>query len=113
MKNKFWMENLKAIIAGSVVGLLVLGLIYWKFFMPQPPPPGYGPPPGGAAGGQGSTTQTRSHGNTTERPGFLMCLPRKHTTLHIQNHTITQKYRQREKERERRERETNKTRYLS
>jgi len=53
MKNKFWMENLKAIIAGSVVGLLVLGLIYWKFFMPQPPPPGYGPPPGGAAGGQG------------------------------------------------------------
>ena len=56
MKNKFWMENLKAIIAGSVVGLLVLGLIYWKFFMPQPPPPGYGPPPGGAAGGQGSTT---------------------------------------------------------
>merc|ERR1719285_323672 len=46
MKNKFWMENLKAIIAGSVVGLLVLGLIYWKFFMPQPPPPGYGPPPG-------------------------------------------------------------------
>jgi len=54
MKNKFWMENLKAIIAGSVVGLLVLGLIYWKFFMPQPPPPGYGPPPGGAAaGGEG------------------------------------------------------------
>merc|ERR1711874_743247 len=48
MKNKFWMENLKAIIAGSVVGLLVLGLIYWKFFMPQPPPPGYGPPAGGA-----------------------------------------------------------------
>merc|ERR1719400_2376158 len=53
MKNKFWMEDLMAIIAGSVVGLLVLGLIYWKFFMPQPPPPGYGPPPGGAAGGQG------------------------------------------------------------
>merc|ERR1739847_105360 len=24
MKNKFWMENLKAIIAGSVVGLIVL-----------------------------------------------------------------------------------------
>ena len=43
MKNKFWMENLKAIIAGSVVGLIVLGLLYWKFFMPetqyQPPPP--------------------------------------------------------------------------
>ena len=43
MKNKFWMENLKAIIAGSVVGLIVLGLLYWKFFMPEPSP--YGPPP--------------------------------------------------------------------
>ena len=107
MKNKFWMENLKAIIAGSVVGLLVLGLIYWKFFMPQPPPPGYGPPPGGAAGGQGSTTQTRSYGNTTERPGFLMCLPRKHTTLHIQNHISTQKCRQREKERKGEKRKRN------
>merc|ERR1711936_1179937 len=64
MKNKFWMENLKAIIAGSVVGLIVLGLLYWKFFMTpeQPqyaPPPGYAPPPpppadagaGGDAGG--------------------------------------------------------------
>merc|ERR1712042_430349 len=48
MKNKFWMENLKMIIAGSVVGLIVLGLVYWKFFMDQPqqgPPPGYYPPP--------------------------------------------------------------------
>lgn len=53
MKNKFWMENLKSIIAGSVVGLLVLGLIYWKFFMPQPGPPGYPPagyPPQGYPG---------------------------------------------------------------
>jgi len=55
MKNKFWMENLKSIIAGAVVGLLVLGLIYWKFFAQeqQPaypyPPPGYAPPPGPAA----------------------------------------------------------------
>lgn len=39
MKNKFWMENLKSIIAGAVVGLIVLGLIYWKFMMPAPPPP--------------------------------------------------------------------------
>merc|ERR1711893_473867 len=48
MKNKFWMENLKAIIAGSVVGLIVLGLIYWKFFMDDQshaPPGGYYPPP--------------------------------------------------------------------
>jgi len=47
MKNKFWMENLKMIIASSVVGLIVLGLIYWKFFMnDQPqgyPPQGYPP----------------------------------------------------------------------
>jgi len=50
MKNKFWMENLKAIIAGSVVGLIVLGLLYWKFFMDdtphyaaQPPPQAYYP----------------------------------------------------------------------
>jgi len=54
MKNKFWMENLKAIIGGAVVGLIVLGLIYWKFFMvePQPAygyPPGYAPPPQGPA----------------------------------------------------------------
>jgi len=48
MKNKFWLENLKAIIGGAVVGLIVLGLLYWKFFMdtgPQYPPPGYYPPP--------------------------------------------------------------------
>merc|ERR1719348_922684 len=46
MKNKFWLENLKSIIAGAVVGLIVLGLLYWKFFMDtgpqyQYPPPGY------------------------------------------------------------------------
>merc|ERR1719449_150195 len=53
MKNKFWMENLKAIIGGCVVGLLVLGLIYWKFFAQDqqqqygqyPPGPGYMQPP--------------------------------------------------------------------
>ena len=75
MKNKFWMENLKAIIAGSVVGLLVLGLIYWKFFMPQPPPPGYGPPPGGAAaGGEGSTTQTSSQKKTQQKDQAFCCV---------------------------------------
>ena len=38
LKNKFWMENLKTIIACAVVGLFVLGLIYWKFFSePEPP----------------------------------------------------------------------------
>ena len=50
MKNKFWMENLKSMIAAGVVGVIVLGLIYWKFFMappapayPYPPPPPYQP----------------------------------------------------------------------
>lgn len=51
MKNKFWLENLKTMIAGGVVGLLFLGLLYWKFMMPDPNanrmqyPPQYGPPP--------------------------------------------------------------------
>ena len=90
MKNKFWMENLKAIIAGSVVGLLVLGLIYWKFFMPQPPPPGYGPPAGGApGGGEGSTTQTRSHKHSKKNRLSAVSLTIKiNTTPHIQIQTI-------------------------
>ena len=90
MKNKFWMENLKAIIAGSVVGLLVLGLIYWKFFMPQPPPPGYGPPAGGApGGGEGSTTQTRSHKHSKKNRLSAVSLTFKiNTTPHIQIQTI-------------------------
>jgi len=32
LKNKFWMENMKMIVIGAVVGILVLGLIYWKYF---------------------------------------------------------------------------------
>ena len=56
MKNKFWLENLKAMIAMGVVGVIVCGLIYWKFFMvppppayPYPPPPPPPPPPAPAA----------------------------------------------------------------
>jgi len=46
MKNKFWLENLKMIIASGVIGVIVLGLIYWKFFMvPEHPQGGYYPPP--------------------------------------------------------------------
>jgi vesicle-associated membrane protein 2 len=47
MKNKFWLENLKAMIAAGVVGVIVCGLLYWKFFMAPPPPPAYPayPPP--------------------------------------------------------------------
>ena len=62
MKNKFWLENLKSMIAMGVVGVIVLGLLYWKFFMdtgppppqyymPPPPPP---PPPAADAGGNTS-----------------------------------------------------------
>ena len=40
MKKNFCMRNLKAIIAVSVLFLIVLGLLYWKFFMDTPPPPG-------------------------------------------------------------------------
>merc|ERR1711988_723884 len=46
MKNKFWLENLKSMIAMGVVGVLVLGLLYWKFFAtPQQPQYAYPPPP--------------------------------------------------------------------
>merc|ERR1711988_115360 len=49
MKNKFWLENLKMIIAGCVVGAIVIGLLYWKFFMPEtqyhPAPPVAAAPP--------------------------------------------------------------------
>ena len=53
LKNKFWMENMKMIIIGAVVGLILLGLIYWNYFATPdpytpPPPHGYyqqGPPP--------------------------------------------------------------------
>jgi vesicle-associated membrane protein 2 len=47
MKNKFWLENMKAMVAAGVVGLIVCGLLYWKFFMAPPPPayPPYGYPP--------------------------------------------------------------------
>jgi len=39
LKNKFWMENLKAIVAGGVIGVIVLGLIYWNYFADSEPRP--------------------------------------------------------------------------
>jgi len=54
LKNKFWMENLKWIIIGSVVGLILIGLIYWKYFSgpeyPQQPYYGQGGMQQGAPG---------------------------------------------------------------
>jgi len=44
LKNKFWMENMKTIVAGSIVGLLVLGFIYWNYFSgSEQPQPAYNP----------------------------------------------------------------------
>ena len=54
LKNKFWLENMKAIVAGSIAGLLLLGLLYWKFFASPPAPaypPQYAAPPPPAPGG--------------------------------------------------------------
>ena len=50
LKNKFWLQNLKSMIAMGVVGLILILLIYWNFFStpsaPQPMySPNYGPPP--------------------------------------------------------------------
>ena len=45
LKNKFWLENLKSMIAMGVVGVLLLGLIYWSFLRPQPQPAYPYPPP--------------------------------------------------------------------
>ena len=31
LKNKFWVENMKMIVIGGLIVLLVLGLIYWNY----------------------------------------------------------------------------------
>ena len=41
LKNKFWLQNIKFIIAGAIVGLLILILLYFKFSDDQHPPPQY------------------------------------------------------------------------
>eukprot|EP00092_Neocalanus_flemingeri_P014624 GFUD01015775.1.p1 GENE.GFUD01015775.1~~GFUD01015775.1.p1 ORF type:complete len:181 (-),score=63.95 GFUD01015775.1:488-1030(-) len=80
MKNKFWMENLKMIIASGVMGVIVLGLIYWKFFMPDEhaqynqyggPPPGYGqpPPPAPAAPAAAPAEPASDAGGTDDAGG--------------------------------------------
>ena len=80
LKNKFWMENLKSMIMMGVVGLILLGLVYFmvsrevlvlnprphfgfefQFFKPDPqpmyappppPPPQQLPPPAEGGGGE-------------------------------------------------------------
>ena len=55
LKNKFWVENMKMIIIGGLIAMLVMGLIYWKYFSePEPHPPyGYPPPNHHQGGGPG------------------------------------------------------------
>merc|ERR550532_2746818 len=61
LKNKFFMENLKSMIMMGVVGLILLGLVYFMFFKPPPqpmyapPPPVAAPPPPPAEGGGGES----------------------------------------------------------
>jgi len=44
LKNKFWLENLKSMIAMGFVGLILLLIIYFKFIKEDNPyPPGYNP----------------------------------------------------------------------
>merc|ERR1712242_321594 len=31
LKNKFWVENMKMIVIGGLIVLLILGLVYWNY----------------------------------------------------------------------------------
>ena len=62
LKNKFWLQNMKFLIAGGIVGLILLILLYFKFsennqqgYGQNYPPPQYAaPPPSTSQGGSGS-----------------------------------------------------------
>ena len=76
MKNKFWLENLKMIIASGVIGVIVLGLIYWKFFMVpehpagyQYPPPQYAAPPQAPPAPAGGETASDDSGASEDAGG--------------------------------------------
>ena len=72
LKNKFWLQNMKFLIAGGIVGLILLVLLYFKFTEPDhpyygPPPQGYAPQPpppqsggGGSGGGAASAPESPS-----------------------------------------------------
>ena len=45
LKNKFWLQNMKFIIAGGIVGLILLILLYFKFTGETQQPMYYPPPP--------------------------------------------------------------------
>ena len=70
LKNKFWLENLKSMIAMGVVAVIVLGLLYWKFAAPAPQPYAYPPPPppqqAAPAGGSGESSGGDEGGSSDE-----------------------------------------------
>jgi len=70
LKNKFWLENLKSMIAMGVVAVIVLGLLYWKFAAPAPQPYAYPPPPppqqAAPAGGGGESSGGEEGGSSDE-----------------------------------------------
>jgi len=45
LKNKFWLQNMKFIIAGGIVGLILLIMLYFKFSGDNQQPMYYPPPP--------------------------------------------------------------------
>ena len=74
LKNKFWLENMKAIVAGSIAGLLLLGLLYWKFFASPPAPaypPQYAAPPPPAPGGAPAAPPSGEGGEREERSVYF------------------------------------------
>ena len=72
LKNKFWLQNMKYIIAGAIVGLILLILLYFKFSDDQHPPPtqyppNYNPSPIQALGSSGSGGEGEaSSGNSSD-----------------------------------------------
>ena len=70
LKNKFWMENLKMIIIGGLLGLLVLGLIYWNYFAnPESPPPPPNHYPLAQQGLPGAETKDQEEARAEQAPG--------------------------------------------
>ena len=65
LKNKFWLENLKSMIAMGVVAVIVLGLLYWKFAAPAPAPMQQMPAPQ-AAPAAAPAAPAEESGGTTE-----------------------------------------------
>ena len=61
LKNKFWLQNLKYIIACAIIGVILLVLLYMNFAddQPQGPPVYYQQqPPHSGGGGQSSPQQS-------------------------------------------------------